>query len=101
MIPSRKVFGCAAPASGGPSEEECDGAASEGRPSKPFSRINPHAAGIDIGATHHVVAVALDRDSTPVRTFSTFSGDLHALADWLQAVGITTVPPDQRLRANR
>ena len=31
------------------------------RPSNPFSTINPHAAGIDIGATHHVVAVALDR----------------------------------------
>jgi transposase len=56
-----------------------------------FSTINPHAAGIDIGATHHVVAVADDRDPRPVRTFRTFSGDLHQLADWLQAVGITTV----------
>jgi transposase len=61
------------------------------RPSSPFSTINPHAAGIDIGATHHVVAVGADRDPTPVRTFRTFSGDLHALADWLQAAGITTV----------
>ena len=61
------------------------------RPSSPFSTINPHAAGIDIGATHHVVAVAADRDPAPVRTFRTFSGDLHALADWLQAVGIITV----------
>ena len=60
------------------------------RPS-PFSTINPHAAGIDIGATSHVVAVARDRDPMPVRTFRTFSGDLHQLADWLQAVGITTV----------
>ena len=61
------------------------------RASNPFSAINPHTAAIDIGATHHVVAVAPDRDPTPVRTFCTFSGDLHALADWLQAVGITTV----------
>ncbi len=61
------------------------------QPSNPFSTINPHAAGIDIGATHHVVAVGPDRDPTPVRTFCTFSGDLHALADWLQALGITTV----------
>src|SRR5687768_6308100 len=61
------------------------------RPSSPFTPIQPHAAGIDIGATHHVVAVGADRDPTPVRTFRTFSGDLHALADWLQAVGITTV----------
>jgi transposase len=61
------------------------------RHSSPFSTINPHAAGIDIGATHHVVAVAADRDPTPVRTFRTFSGDLHQLADWLRAVGITTI----------
>ena len=26
-----------------------------------------------------------------MRTFRTFSGDLHKLADWLKAVGITTV----------
>ncbi len=26
-----------------------------------------------------------------MRTFRTFSGDLHQLADWLTAVGITTV----------
>ena len=32
------------------------------RASNPFSTINPHAAGIDIGATHHVVAVSPDRD---------------------------------------
>jgi transposase len=58
---------------------------------KSFSTINPYAAGIDIGATHHVVAVDAGRDPTPVRTFRTFSGDLHALADWLHSVGITTV----------
>jgi len=57
----------------------------------PFPTIHPHAAGLDIGATHHVVAVATDRDPEPVRTFCTFSGDLHLLAQWLQAVGITTV----------
>jgi hypothetical protein len=61
------------------------------RPSSPFSTINPHAAAIDVGATPHVVAVGADRDPTPVRNFRTFSGDLHALADWLQAVGVTTV----------
>jgi hypothetical protein len=42
-----------------------------------LTTINPDAAGIDIGATHHVVAVAADRDPLPVRTFRTFSGDLH------------------------
>lgn len=53
--------------------------------------IHPRAAAIDIGSTFHVVAVPRDRDEQPVRTFRTFSGDLHQLADWLTAVGITTV----------
>jgi transposase len=62
-----------------------------GRTSGPWSTMNPDAAGLDVGATFHVVAVAADRDEQPVRTFGTFSGDLHRLADWLQKVGITTV----------
>jgi transposase len=61
------------------------------RRSGQFSTINPHAAGLDIGATFHVAAVAPDRDPDAVRTFRSFSGDLHQLADWLQAVGITSV----------
>ena len=56
-----------------------------------LSTIHPNASGIDVGATFHVVAVPSDRDEQPVRTFRTFSGDLHHLADWLTAVGITTV----------
>ena len=62
-----------------------------GRTAGRLSTINPDAAGIDVGATFHVVAVPGDRDDRPVRTFRTFSGDLHQLADWLTAVGITTV----------
>ena len=62
-----------------------------GRSSGQLSTINPDAAGLDVGSTSHVVAVPRDRDTTPVRTFRTFSGDLHQLADWLSAVGITTV----------
>ena len=53
--------------------------------------VHPHAAGIDVGAQFHVVAVAADRDPTPVRSFSSFTVGLHALGDWLQSVGITTV----------
>jgi transposase len=56
-----------------------------------LSTINPDAAGIDVGSTFHVVAVPGDRDEQPVRTFRTFSGDLHQLADWLTGSGITTV----------
>lgn len=62
-----------------------------GQSSGQLSTINAAAAGIDIGATFHVVAVPADRDGRPVRTFRSFSGDLYALADWLRAVGITTV----------
>ena len=62
-----------------------------GRSAGQFSTINPDAAGLDVGSTSHVVAVPRDRDPKPVRTFRTFSGDLHQLADWLRAVGITTV----------
>ena len=53
--------------------------------------VHRHAAGIDIGATFHVVAVPADADEEPVRRFNSFTGDLHQLADWLTRVGITTV----------
>lgn len=56
-----------------------------------FPVVHPHAAGIDIGSRWHVVAVGPDRDPEPVRTFCSFTNDLNALADWLCAVGITTV----------
>src|SRR5437660_7610882 len=62
-----------------------------GRSSGRLSTINPDAAGIDVGSTFHVVAVPGDRDDNPVRTFRTFSGDLHRLADWLEETGIKTV----------
>jgi transposase len=58
---------------------------------KHISTINPNAAGIDIGSQFHVVAVPADRDDEPVRTFQSFTGDLHRLADWLVACQIETV----------
>lgn len=53
--------------------------------------VHPDAAGIDIGATEIFVAVPVDRDQSPVRSFQTFTQDLCALADWLQQCGIQTV----------
>ena len=44
-----------------------------------------------MGSTLHVVAVPPELSGEPVRTFRSFTGDLHRLADWLQALGITTV----------
>jgi transposase len=56
-----------------------------------LERINPNAAGIDCGSEEHYVAVPADREAVPVRSFRTFTTDLHRLADWLTACGITTV----------
>jgi len=53
--------------------------------------VHPHAAGLDIGKTEIYAAVPPTADPQPVRVFGTFTPDLHALADWLVACGITTV----------
>ena len=53
--------------------------------------VHPHAAGIDVGNGAHYVAVALDRDSHPVRRFDCFTADLQRLADWLKNCGVKTV----------
>lgn len=57
--------------------------------SLPVMRVN--AGGIDIGATEIFVAVPADRDTETVRSFPTFTQDLHALADWLQQCRVDTV----------
>jgi transposase len=54
-------------------------------------QVHPRAAAIDIGAKIHVAAVGPDRDQEPVRTFNTFTGDLHRLADWFSHCGVRTV----------
>jgi len=61
------------------------------RRNKRLSTVNPNAAGIDVGSQFHVVAVPADRDDEPVRTFQSFSGELHRLADWLIVCRIETV----------
>lgn len=53
--------------------------------------MRPNAGGIDIGATEIVVAVPADRDSESVRSFPTFTQDLHLLADWLGHCRVETV----------
>ncbi len=56
-----------------------------------LERLHPHAAGIDCGSAEHFVAVPPDRDTAPVQSFPTFTGDLHRLAEWLTACRITHV----------
>jgi hypothetical protein len=53
--------------------------------------MRPNAGGVDIGATEIVVAVPADRDMETVRSFPSFTQDLHALADWLQQCRVDTV----------
>ncbi len=60
-------------------------------PQKASSPFNPHAAGIDVGATELFVAVPAENADKPVRCFGTFTEDLIALCDWLMAWDITTV----------
>lgn len=65
------------------------------RPSATQHRINvdtrPDSAGIDIGAEEIVVAIPPDRSPDNVRTFTSFTGDLARLRDWLLTHRITTV----------
>ena len=65
--------------------------AKQSRNQRGLSRVHPAAAAIDIGATIHVAAVGPDRDQEPVRTFQTFTDDLHRLADWFSRCGVKTI----------
>jgi len=58
-----------------------------------FEQIHSNAAGIDIGADTHFVAVPPGRDpeGKDVRSFPTFTADLYALANWLKGCGIDKV----------
>jgi transposase len=53
--------------------------------------VNRHAAGLDIGSSEIGAAVPPESEPQAVRPFGTFTPDLHALADWLTACGVTTV----------
>lgn len=59
----------------------------------PASLVHVHlnAAGIDVGSESHYVAVPVDRDENPVRTFPAYTPDLVELADWLKACRVDTV----------
>jgi transposase len=58
---------------------------------KHLEHINQHAAGIDIGSRSHFVAIPEGIDEKPVREFSTFTGDLEKLTEWLISCSVTTV----------
>jgi transposase len=62
-----------------------------GQKKSELERINQHAAGIDVGAESHYVAVAPAACTTPVKQFGVFTCELYALAEWLQECGVKTV----------
>ncbi len=72
-----------------PTEKQLSGMKRTGKSGFPL--LNPDAAGIDVGAREHYVAVPADRDGQPVRCFGAFTEDLHRLAQWLLQCGIKTV----------
>ncbi|MCC6473021.1 MAG: IS110 family transposase, partial [Burkholderiales bacterium] len=53
--------------------------------------VFPNAAGIDVGASSHWVAVPPHRTDAPVREVGTMTADLHGLADWLLECGVEVV----------
>ena len=53
--------------------------------------VNLGAAAIDIGSKMHMASVNPACTDIPVRGFGTFTQDLHDLADWLKACGVTSV----------
>ncbi|WP_247407099.1 MULTISPECIES: transposase [unclassified Bradyrhizobium] len=64
---------------------------SKSRADRTMPMVHPNAAAIDIGATMHVAAVRADRAPEPVRSFGTFTADLHRLVDWFTECGVETV----------
>ena len=53
--------------------------------------VHTRCAGIDIGSREHWVAVDPNSDEQPVRSFSTFTDDLQAMASWLKLLDIEVV----------
>ena len=62
-----------------------------GKLDRSLPELKPNAAGIDMGAREIFVAVPADREVESVRSFPTFTEDLHRLADWLQHCRIEDV----------
>ncbi len=60
-------------------------------PFKGMSRVNPQAAGMDIGAVEIVVCVSGDSETQMVRAFGNYTVDLDNIGDWLESYEVKTV----------
>lgn len=63
----------------------------EARPFAGMSRVNKHAAGVDIGAIEIVACVAQDENTQIVRAFGNYTVDLQSIGGWLKEHKIKTV----------
>jgi hypothetical protein len=63
----------------------------EAHPFSSLSRVNLHAAGVDIGAIEIVACVAGDENTQIVKAFGNYTVDLQALAQWMKAHHVKTV----------
>lgn len=56
-----------------------------------LQHVHLNAAGIDVGAENHVVAVPVGRDAETVQQFGAYTQELYRLAEWLKQCEIETV----------
>ena len=63
----------------------------EAHPFSGMSRVNPNAAGVDIGAVEIVACVSGDENTQIVKAFGNYTVDLQALARWLKSYEVKTV----------
>lgn len=63
----------------------------EAHPFSSLSRVNLHAAGVDIGAIEIVACVAEDENTQIVKAFGNYTVDLQALAQWMKDHQVKTV----------
>lgn len=66
-------------------------AAKRNSPPIVLPKLNPNAAGIDIGTEEIWVAVPPDRSAQSVRMFLSFTKDLREMTKWLKECGVNTV----------
>jgi hypothetical protein len=63
----------------------------EAHPFAGMSRVNPNAAGVDIGAVEIVVCVAGDETTQIVKAFGNYTVDLQSIGKWLKEHAVKTV----------
>jgi len=63
----------------------------QARPFDGMSKVNPNAAGVDIGAEEIVASVTANETTQLVRGFGNYTVDLESIADWFTEHNVKTV----------